>query len=183
MTRRYRLVRTQLIPRLRDEAFGFFSDAKNLERITPEFLNFHIISADHAPVYEGMLIDYRLRLCGIPLRWQSRIESFDPPNGFCDVQTRGPYRYWRHVHRFQEAAGGTQMIDEVEYELPFGVLGSVAHALFVRRMLQRIFDYRQLAVGQYSVSPHPEKSRKEADQADSPGYNRDVGRRPVQAGE
>jgi ligand-binding SRPBCC domain-containing protein len=147
MTPRYRLRRSQDVSRPRDEVFGFFSDAKNLEQITPDFLRFHILSADaHAPVFEGMLIDYQLRLGGVPLRWQSRIESFDPPRGFVDVQTRGPYRSWRHVHAFEEILGGTRIVDEVDYELPLALLGSLAHALFVRRTLQRIFDYREATV-------------------------------------
>ncbi|HEV3341790.1 MAG TPA: SRPBCC family protein [Pirellulales bacterium] len=147
MTHHYRLVRSQAVPRTRNEVFAFFSDAKNLEQITPSFLRFHILLADaHAPVFEGMLIDYRLRLGGVPFRWQSRIESFDPPRGFVDVQTRGPYRFWRHVHTFEEIAGGTRISDEVDYQLPLALLGSLAHALFVRRTLERIFDYRQATV-------------------------------------
>jgi ligand-binding SRPBCC domain-containing protein len=147
MTHAYRLVRSQTVPRERNEVFGFFSDAKNLEQITPDFLKFHVLSAAaHAPVFEGMLIDYRLRLSGVPFRWQSRIESFDPPHRFVDVQTRGPYRSWRHVHTFEEIAGGTSIVDEVDYELPLGFLGSVAHALFVRRALERIFEYREATV-------------------------------------
>lgn len=143
----HHLVRTQIVPRPRNEVFEFFSDAKNLERITPDFLRFHILLADpHAPVFEGMRIDYRLRLGGIPLRWQSRIESFDPPRGFVDVQTRGPYRSWRHVHAFEEIPGGTRIIDQVDYALPLAFLGSLAHALFVRRTLRRIFDYREATV-------------------------------------
>lgn len=143
----HRLLRTQVVPRPQDEVFKFFSDAKNLEKITPDFLRFHILLADpHAPVFEGMLIDYRLRLGGIPLRWQSRIESLDPPRGFVDVQTRGPYRSWRHVHTFEEIPGGTRIVDQVDYEMPLGFLGSVAHALFVRRTLQHIFDYREATV-------------------------------------
>ncbi|HWB09243.1 MAG TPA: SRPBCC family protein [Pirellulales bacterium] len=135
------------MPRPRDEVFEFFSDAKNLEQITPEFLRFHILLPEqHAPVYDGMLIDYRLRLGGIPLRWQSRIESFDPPRGFVDVQTRGPYRSWRHVHLFEETPAGTRLLDQVDYELPLAFFGSLAHALFVRRTLERIFDYREAAV-------------------------------------
>jgi ligand-binding SRPBCC domain-containing protein len=152
----HRLVRTQIVPRPREEVFEFFSDAKNLEQLTPDFLRFHILLADpHALVFEGMLIDYRLRLGGVPLRWQSRIESFDPPRKFIDVQTRGPYRSWRHVHTFEETAGGTRIIDDVDYELPLGLLGWLAHAMFVRRTLERIFDYRQAAVERlFGPDPH-----------------------------
>lgn len=158
MTHRHRLARSQDVWRPRSEVFGFFSDAKNLERITPDFLRFHILFADaHAPVFEGMLIDYRLRLGGIPLHWQSRIESFDPPHGFVDVQTRGPYRSWRHIHTFEEIPGGTRIIDEVDYEMPLAFLGSLAHAMFVRRTLERIFDYREATVRRL-FGPEPQES-------------------------
>lgn len=143
MSGNYRLERTQFVPRPRDEVFAFFSDARNLEKITPEFLQFRVLNEGPTGVHAGMLIDYRLKLFGIPFRWQSQIESFEPGEQFVDVQLRGPYRRWRHVHEFREAPGGTQMFDRVEYALPFGPLGSLAHALFVRRTLGKIFDFRR----------------------------------------
>lgn len=153
MIRSYRLERTQFVPRPREEVFGFFSDARNLERITPEFLHFHVLNAGPTAVYAGMRIEYRLRLFGIPFRWQSLIESFEPGARFVDAQTRGPYRSWRHLHEFRDAPGGTQMRDRVDYELPLGPLGAPAHALFVRRMLDKIFDYRQHQVERIFIRP------------------------------
>jgi len=138
----YRLERTTFIPRPRSEVFAFFSDAANLERITPSSLKFHIITPQPIAMHAGTLIDYELRLHGIPLRWRTLIETFDPPNGFSDLQLRGPYRLWRHHHTFEDAPGGTTMNDRVDYELPFGPLGTLAHALFVRRSVNQIFDYR-----------------------------------------
>lgn len=148
MSRNYRLERSQFVPRPRDEVFAFFSDVKNLERITPEFLHFHVLGEGSTGVHAGMLIDYRLKLFGVPLHWQSRIESFQPGEQFVDVQLRGPYRRWRHLHEFRDAPGGTLMLDQVDYELPLGPLGSLAHALFVRRTLGKIFDFRREKIGE-----------------------------------
>ncbi|HVX60871.1 MAG TPA: SRPBCC family protein [Pirellulales bacterium] len=143
MSNWHRLERTQFVARPREEVFAFFSDARNLEQITPAFLQFRVLNEGATGVHAGMLIDYRLKLFGIPLRWQSQIEAFEPGEQFVDVQLRGPYRTWRHLHEFRDAPGGTQMIDRVDYALPFGPLGSLAHALFVRRTLGKIFDFRR----------------------------------------
>ena len=139
----YCLEREQFIPRPLDEVFAFFSDAQNLEAITPAFLHFRILTPAPLVLAPGFVMDYRLRLFGVPLNWRSRIETFDPPHRFSDVQLRGPYRRWHHVHQFTAVAGGTQMVDQVNYELPCGLLGPVAQGLFVRSMLNRIFDYRR----------------------------------------
>jgi ligand-binding SRPBCC domain-containing protein len=142
----YRLERIQTIPRPLGEVFAFFSDATNLERITPGFLGFRILTPRPIAMAPGTLIDYELRFHGLPLRWRTRIESFEPESGFCDVQVRGPYRRWIHRHEFEATDSGTRMRDLVEYELPLGPLGLLAHALFVRRSLERIFDHRRDAV-------------------------------------
>jgi ligand-binding SRPBCC domain-containing protein len=95
----------------------------------------------------GTVIEYRLRLHGVPVRWRTRIEMFDPPYTFVDVQLSGPYRLWHHTHVFEpDGRGGTLMRDRVRYALPLGPLGAVAHLLFVRRDLRRIFEFRQQAV-------------------------------------
>lgn len=138
-----RLSREQFFARPRAEIFRFFSDASNLGRITPDFLHFTILTPLPLDVKAGARIDYRLRLFGIPFRWRTRIEAFEPPERFSDVQERGPYRRWHHLHEFEERDGGTLMRDTVDYELPLGPLGALAHALFVRRSVQRIFDYRR----------------------------------------
>ncbi|HEX4147880.1 MAG TPA: SRPBCC family protein [Pirellulales bacterium] len=139
----YRLEREQFVPRPLEEVFAFFSDAHILEAITPAFLQFRILTPDPLKLTAGFLMDYHLKLFGVPLHWQSRIETFEPPHCFIDVQLRGPYRRWHHLHRFTAVAGGTQIVDEVDYELPWGPLGPLAHALFVRSTLNRIFDYRR----------------------------------------
>jgi ligand-binding SRPBCC domain-containing protein len=148
MTHTYAFERRQLIPRPRSEVFPFFADAANLEAITPKFLNFQILTPRPIPLAAGTRIDYRLSLFGVPLRWQSRIEEFDAPRRFVDVQLRGPYKLWHHTHEFEETAAGTLVIDRVRYQIPLGPLGRLAHALFVRRTLQKIFDYRHDTIEQ-----------------------------------
>lgn len=139
----HRLERQQFVPRPRDEVFAFFAEAQNLEMLTPAFLNFRILTPLPLDMRSGTLIDYQIRLGGIPMRWRTRIETFEAPVRFVDVQLAGPYRIWHHVHEFQDAPGGTLVTDRVDYALPFGFLGALAHRLFVRRALKRIFDYRQ----------------------------------------
>jgi len=143
----YLLERSLLIPKKREEVFAFFADAFNLERITPAFLQFHILTAAPIAMRAGTLIEYELRLYGVKFRWKTRIEEFDPPRGFVDAQLKGPYQRWVHRHTFEEAPGGTLMRDHVEYALGLGPLGAVAHALFVRRSVERIFEFRNEAIG------------------------------------
>jgi ligand-binding SRPBCC domain-containing protein len=138
--------REQLLPQPPERAFEFFSDAVNLEAITPPWLGFRVLTPERVEMGEGALIEYRLRLHRVPLRWLTRIEVWDPPARFVDVQVRGPYRHWRHTHSFEPTGGGTLMRDVVRYEIPYGPLGRVAEALFVRRDLERIFDHRRDAV-------------------------------------
>jgi ligand-binding SRPBCC domain-containing protein len=145
----YHLERTLFLPRPRQEVFAFFADADNLERITPAFLNFHILTPRPITMQAGTLIDYELRLHGIPFHWKTLIETFTPTTSFTDVQLTGPYRRWHHLHTFSDVPGGTEMRDIVDYELPFGPLGSIVRQLFVRRSLNRIFDYRNETIAQY----------------------------------
>jgi hypothetical protein len=138
--------REQVLPRPRDEVFPFFAAARNLERITPAFLRFRVLTPEPIILRPGSRIDYTLRLAGVPFHWRTRIEAFDPPLSFVDVQEKGPYRHWRHRHEFREVPGGTLMVDDVEYEVGWGVLGQLAHAIFVRRALERIFDHRRQVI-------------------------------------
>ncbi len=143
MSKVYLLEREQWIPAPTDELFAFFSDARNLEAITPPWLEFSVLTPGRIRMGTGALISYRLRWHGVPLRWETEITQWDPPYAFEDVQLSGPYRMWRHTHRFEAADGGTQMTDSVRYALPFGSLGRVAHAVAVRRNVEQIFEYRQ----------------------------------------
>jgi len=146
MPHTYTLQRQQLIRRPHDEVFAFFSDAANLERITPDFVGFQILTPRPIQIQSGTLIDYKIRLFGMPLKWRTRIEDFQPPARFTDTQLRGPYRLWHHAHEFHEVPEGTLMIDRVRYQIPLGPLGRLAQALFVRRTLARIFDFRYQAI-------------------------------------
>jgi len=137
------LRRQQLIRQPIESVFAFFADAENLERITPPWLHFRVITPRPINIERGTLIDYRLKLWGVAFGWRTRIDLFEPPFRFTDVQLRGPYRLWHHRHRFEPVDEGTLVIDHIDYELPFGLLGSLARVLFVDRALRRIFDYRQ----------------------------------------
>ena len=140
------LEREQLVPRSRRAIFGFFSDASNLERLTPPGLSFAILTPRPIAMTAGAVIDYRLSLLHIPFQWRTVIELYEPESRFIDVQASGPYRSWRHLHEFVEVADGTLIRDRVEYELPFGPLGELGHRLVVRRQLDRIFDYRRRVI-------------------------------------
>jgi len=142
MPHNYTLERTQLIHRPLDEVFDFFSDAGNLEAITPPFLHFRILTSRPIAMRAGTLVDYQIRLFGIPLRWRTQIETWEPPFRFTDTQLTGPYRQWHHTHEFMAVAEGTLMTDRVRYQMPAGPLGRVVHALWTRRTLETIFDYR-----------------------------------------
>jgi ligand-binding SRPBCC domain-containing protein len=134
---------TLWVPRPRDEVFAFFADAANLEAITPPWLNFHVLNPALV-IHEGVLIDYRLTLYGIPLKWQSEISRWEPPTSFVDEQRKGPYRRWVHVHTFADERGGTRVGDAVEFEVPFGWLVG----RLVQRDVNRIFAFRQQALRQ-----------------------------------
>ncbi len=127
------------LPKPVEEVFAFFSDARNLELLTPSWLHFQILTDGPIAMSEGQTIDYRLRLRGIPVRWRSCITRWEPPTLFVDEQVRGPYRVWIHEHRFREMAGMTLAEDVVRYSVPGGWL---ANRLFVRRDLAKIFRFR-----------------------------------------
>jgi ligand-binding SRPBCC domain-containing protein len=140
------LTRSLTIDLPREEVFEFFADAGNLERITPPELNFHIITPQPINIEQGMLIDYKLRLRGIPMKWRTEISVWEPPFRFVDRQLRGPYAQWIHTHTFTELGPAkTQIDDEVRYRLPLEPLGDIAHFI-VRKELDHIFDFRTVAV-------------------------------------
>ena len=128
------------LPRRRDAVFLFFADAFNLETLTPPWLKFEVLTPRPIEMRAGLRIDYRLRLRGLPLRWQSEITAWEPPRRFVDEQRRGPYRAWIHEHLFEERDGGTLARDGVRYKV---IGGRLVNALLVRRDVERIFSFRQ----------------------------------------
>lgn len=142
----YKLKRQQVIPKPLEEVFEFFSRAENLAKITPESLDFKILTPLPIEMKAGSLIDYTVKPLLLPIRWTTMITDYNPPNGFIDQQLKGPYSFWHHTHSFEHTPEGTLITDEVVYALPFGILGRIVHALFVKRQLRRIFDYRSSVI-------------------------------------
>ena len=139
----YTLHRRQKLSRGLHETFELFERPQNLPRITPPSLDFRILTPEPIAMARGLLIDYRVRVMGVPTHWRSLISEYDPPHGFRDVQVIGPYRLWDHRHRFWREGGGTVIEDFVVYEPPFGPLGALVHRLAIRRQLEAIFDFRR----------------------------------------
>ena len=137
--RTYRLQTQIWLPQTRAEIFAFFADPQNLERLTPAWLRFVILTRDPIEMKKGTILDYRLKIRGIPMRWQSEIATWDPPTRFVDRQTRGPYTLWLHEHSFTDYEGGTLVGDNVMYAPPGGW---IVQKLLVAPDLQRIFRYR-----------------------------------------
>ena len=148
----YQLTAEQWLPRGIEEVFEFFADAYRLEDLTPPFLHFHVLTPKPVPMFPGTKIDYRLKLHGIPIRWQSEISEWQPPFRFVDRQLRGPYRLWHHLHTFESKDGGTLVRDQVDYAVPGG---PIIDSLFVRRDLSRIFEYRRQQLDAFFNSPSP----------------------------
>jgi ligand-binding SRPBCC domain-containing protein len=147
------LDRTQRLSRPPDDVFPLFADALNLERITPPWLGFSVVTPEPIEMRAGTLIDYRLKLHGIALNWHTEIALWDPPRRFVDVQLAGPYRVWHHTHSFAPDGDGTIMRDVVRYGLPLGWLGELAHLALVRSDLERIFDFRHAEVPRLIAAP------------------------------
>jgi len=137
---KWRLMAQVVLPKTREEVFPFFSDAGNLEKLTPEFLNFRILTPLPIEMRQGARIDYKIRLRGIPIRWRTNIAVWEPNHRFVDEQIRGPYRLWHHEHIFEDQGDQTLMTDIVDYRVWFG---PILHPLMVKRDLLRIFEYRQ----------------------------------------
>ena len=142
-----------LIPAPREEVFAFFSDAANLDRLTPPWLHFRILTPPPIRMEAGARIRYRLRVHGLPIGWLTEITRWEPPRMFEDTQLRGPYRKWIHQHRFEEASGGTLMTDRVEYLSRGWILAPLVHRLFVRPDVATIFAYRNECLGRIFDRP------------------------------
>ena len=140
----YRLKTEQKLPISLQEAWDFFSSPKNLSKITPKHMGFIITNQPSETMFEGQIITYKVSpLLGVKISWMTEITTVKENEYFIDEQRFGPYSLWHHRHHFYEIDGGIKMIDEVNYKLPFGFLGSIAHRLFVRKKLKSIFEYRE----------------------------------------
>jgi hypothetical protein len=156
--RRFTLEATQCVCMDREEAFSFFEDPGNLSEITPDWLDFKLLDRDIAAVFEGATYDYTIRLFGIKVRWQSRIDEYRPPERFVDIQVKGPYRYWRHLHTFQDVAQGTAIADTVDYEIPH--LAIPFHNLVIKRQLMDIFTYRAMRIAEWASGAFVKKAQR-----------------------
>jgi ligand-binding SRPBCC domain-containing protein len=141
--------------------FAVFEDPYNLAKITPPWLNFRVTSAERVYMRQGAEIQYTIRWLKLPIRWKTRITEYNPPHSFVDEQENGPYISWRHQHTLESTPEGTKVTDEVQYTLPFGLLGRFVHAAIIRRQLLAIFRYRQRELGnmfggeaRQCVAPH-----------------------------
>lgn len=139
---KYLLEREQKIASDLPSVFKFFEDPHNLKEITPPWLNFRVKSASDDSVRQGTRIRYTIRWFGLPMKWESLIARHESNVMFADEMLKGPYKSWYHTHSFREVEGGVSITDRVEYEMPFGWLGTIAHRVIVRRQLNAIFDYR-----------------------------------------
>lgn len=144
----YILRRRQTIARSLRTVFEFFEQPENLEKITPGSVGFTILTPRPIKMQVGTVLDYTIRLLGLPVRWTTLISEYDAPHRFCDVALRGPYSFWHHTHTFEKTEQGTVMTDEVRYALPFGPIGRLVHLLWVKRQLDYIFDYRAEVISQ-----------------------------------
>lgn len=152
---RHVLESEQFLPITLDAAWDFFATPKNLAVITPPDMGFKIMEPfDGKPMHSGQLIRYRVRpVAGIPLTWVTRIEDVQQGRMFVDTQLQGPYKRWWHKHTFEAVKGGVRMHDRVEYELPLGPLGDIAHRIFVQGRLKHIFDFRRTKLEQLFPQP------------------------------
>jgi ligand-binding SRPBCC domain-containing protein len=139
----YTLRREQFLPVTLAEAWAFFATPANLDRITPDFMKFRITSAAVEKMYPGQIITYKIGLLpGITQGWVTEITHVREQQFFVDEQRFGPYRFWHHQHHFEPVDGGVRMVDEIHYAAPFGILGRLVHALYIRRTLEKIFSFR-----------------------------------------
>lgn len=152
---RERVLRTeQWVPAPVGETFAFFADAANLEAITPPFLNFAILTPLPIAMREGALIEYRLSLHGLPMKWRTRIDRWEPGRAFVDRQLSGPYEKWVHLHTFEAADGGTWIRDQVTYVVPLDPLSRPVRALFVTPTVERIFAHRHQVIARLLGTRH-----------------------------
>ena len=139
----YTLKKEQIIPRNILDVFNFFSKPENLSVITPSKMGFKILTPSPIEMKEGALIDYTVKIIGLPIRWTTLITKYDPPNLFIDQQLKGPYSMWHHTHNFKKLNDNETLIEDIViYSVPYSFIGGLIHSLYIKRDLEKIFSYR-----------------------------------------
>ena len=148
----YRLTTCQILPVSVGKAFSFFEDPENLAEITPDWLQFEICDAGKTgDMFQGKDLAFTIRWLGLRFGWHTKIVEYSPPERFTDLQVRGPYRLWRHLHTFKVIPEGTLMKDDVSYSIPYGYLGEFLHRLCIMRQLRDIFTYRSVRISEWAA--------------------------------
>ena len=142
----YELNKTQFINQPIDIVFNFFSKPENLALITPSKLAFKILTPTPIMITKGTLIDYTIRLMKFSVHWRTLITKYNPPHEFVDEQIKGPYKFWHHTHTFKVIDSGVEISDTVTYSIPMGILGQVLHQIWIKKELEKIFDYRKMVI-------------------------------------
>ena len=145
----FEINKTQFIEKPIEKVFDFFSKPENLEKITPKYLAFNIISSLPIKMKKGKIIDYTIRLLKFRVHWRTLITSYEPPYLFIDEQIKGPYKFWHHTHTFESKNGGVEITDKVRYAIPFGWLGWILNFFWIRPDLEKIFNYRKDIIQKY----------------------------------
>ena len=153
-----RLTTSQVLPLAPDDLFPFFENPGNLSEITPGWLDFRMAQGMRPTVCEGAEFDYTIKLFGVTIGWRSRIVDYSPPERFVDIQLKGPYRYWHHLHTFEAVPEGTLMKDEVTYRPPFIALPF--HGLIIKKRLEHIFSYRAAGVLEWAQGEMNQEAQK-----------------------
>ena len=142
----FELTKKQLINSSMENVFNFFSKPENLKTITPEKLSFNILTPTPINMGNGTVIDYTIKLFGIPIHWRTLITNYNPPYEFVDEQIKGPYNFWHHTHKFKQVDGGVEISDRVIYSIPMGIIGRVLHFIWIKRDLEKIFSHRKKVI-------------------------------------
>ena len=155
MSKVYGFQTVQIIPSTLEIVWDFFSSPLNLIKITPPWMDFRVISSSQEKVYAGQIIEYKVKgLPGIPMYWMTEITQMKEKIYFVDEQRYGPYAMWHHQHHFKEIPGGVEMTDIIHYKIPYWIFGDIANAVYVRKQIKGIFDYRTMKVDQLFTSTH-----------------------------
>lgn len=155
------------MPVPQEKAFSFFEDPENLFEITPDWLDFKMVDMNkRTKIFEGVELHCTIKWLGLKFNWGSRILEYKPPEHFTDIQIKGPYHYWSHLHTFEEFPQGTLMVDEVTYRMPFGFIGKALHNFVVKKQLKDIFCYRAVRISEWVQG---ERKRKLIRKIDSKG--------------